>query len=131
MPSNDSPASDRRLVLRWCAAAPLALLAACSAVPSVGLQAPKLSFRDLTVREANLQQVRFDLIVDAENPNAIELPITGLRFTLELAGQTIAQGRSADPQVVLPRQATRSVTLALVARNADLLAAMRRLPAAP
>jgi LEA14-like dessication related protein len=130
MPSNDSPDSDRRLALLWAAAAPLALLVGCSVAPAIGLQAPKLSFRDLTVRDANLQQVRFDLIVDAENPNAIDLPITGLRFTLELAGQAIAQGRSADTQVILPSRATRSVTLALVARNADLMAAIRRLPAA-
>jgi hypothetical protein len=115
---------------RWLGAAAALALAGCDTLPRPGLKPPVLSFRDLAVREAGLQQIAFTLVIDAQNPNAIDLPISGLVFRLEIAGQELTRGAAADTKLVLPRQATSAVNLEMSARTADLLALMRRLPGA-
>ena len=115
---------------RWLGAAAALVMTGCDTLPRPGLKPPVLSFRDLSVREAGLQQIAFTLVVDAQNPNGIDLPISALVFRLEIAGQELARGAAADTRLVLPRHATRAVNLELNARTSDLLALIRRLPGA-
>jgi len=113
---------------RWLFAVPLMLALGCGALPPANLKAPELGFRNLEVRDVGLERVRFDLIVDVRNPNAVDVPITGLNFVLELNGQETARGAAADPTFVLPAKGTRQVPLAFSARTSELLGVIRRLP---
>ena len=138
MPSPASPGSELRLIgrsrRRLLARAPALLLApalvvlGCGALPPRNLKPPVLTFRDLEVRDVGLERVRFNLIVDVNNPNEVDVPVTDLNFVLELNGQETARGAAADRTFVLPASGTRQVPLAFSARTSDLLDVVRRLP---
>jgi LEA14-like dessication related protein len=123
--SKRQPMSTMR---RWLVLAPVLLVLGCGVLPPPNLKAPVLTFRDLEVRDVGLERVRFNLIVDVSNPNAVDVPVTGLNFVLELNGQETARGAAADPSFVLPGSGTRQVPLEFSARTADLLDVVRRLP---
>lgn len=126
--SPDSRGSERADRRRWLAGLAALAAGACGALPPLNLKSPTLSFRDLQVRDVGLETVRFDLIVDAHNPNEVDVPITGLNVGLDVLGTELARGAAAEQRLVLPKGATRTVPLAFSARTADLLAVLRRLP---
>lgn len=80
-----------------------ALLAACA---YTHLQQPTLSIVDLDLVKGDLfrQQLRVRLRV--QNPNDIALPVRGLSYDVELAGQAFAHGDSVGDFVVPARGET-------------------------
>lgn len=67
--SKRQPMSTMR---RWLVLAPV-LLVLGQVLPPPNLKAPVLRFRDLEVRDVGLERVRFHLIVDVSNPNAVDV----------------------------------------------------------
>ncbi len=100
----------------------------CNALPPRGLKPPTLIFRELSIKDASLEQVRFTLIIDANNPNDVDLPIRELNCVLELGGREIARGAARESAFVLPGAGSREVPLDFSARTGEILSVLRRLP---
>ncbi len=115
----------RRLSL---AAAALPALAACSAFPPPDLKTPKLAFGSLSVPRIGLSEVDFLLTVVADNPNDLEVPLSNIRFDLDLFGQAFASGGTREPRLTLPRLGSREVPIEFTvptSRLVDLISRVR------
>jgi len=128
-PSATLPARSREPVRsrpRLLAAAGLALAAAaCGLVPPIGLQAPKVTVADLSIRSLGLKEIRFALLLDARNPNDVDVPLSNLRFDLDLLGRPFASGAALEPTVTLAAGATRSVPIEFAVPTSRLLEVLR------
>lgn len=120
----------RRTWLAGAAAGALApWLAACSVVPPLDLRAPRLEVADLSIVDLGLSQLRFAVVVRADNPNDVDVPLTDLKFDLDLLGRPFASGIAAEPRLVLPRRAVRDVPIEFsvpTARLVDLVGLLTR-----
>jgi len=79
-------------------AAALALLGACASEPK--LEPPQVAIAGLQVTSAEVWMQHFKVRLHLHNPNDRELPVKGLEYTIEVAGQPFASGSSADSFVV-------------------------------
>ncbi|UCE31065.1 MAG: LEA type 2 family protein [Burkholderiales bacterium] len=113
--------SRRRLL----SAIGLGALAGCGLVPPANLQSPRLTFSGFDLKSIGLEEVRFRLIVEADNPNAVDIPLSNLAFELELLGQPFAKGRSELDRIELPRRGSRAVPIEFTVRTVDLLDLLR------
>ena len=86
----------RRIFLA--AAAALPLLSGCSVLPK--LEAPHLSVVALKIQSADIFSQRLQLRMRVQNPNARELPVEGISYTVELDGAELGQGLTNQPFVV-------------------------------
>ncbi|MBU2053782.1 MAG: LEA type 2 family protein [Proteobacteria bacterium] len=75
------------------------LLAGCAGMM---LQSPSVTLAGMEVLEATLFEQRFAFKLRVQNPNAMEIPITGLSFSVELNNQPFAKGVSDKPVTVPP-----------------------------
>ena len=88
--------SVRLLFVAACAV----LLAACSTVGSK-LEAPKLELLGVQMLSTDMFAQRFKVRLRVDNPNDIELPVTGLEFTVIMAGDRFAEGMGSE-EFLLP-----------------------------
>jgi LEA14-like dessication related protein len=76
-----------------------ALLIACSSlVPH--LETPKLSIVNVEVLKSELWEQRMKVRMRVQNPNDRALPIKGLSYVVDVAGQEFAHGVSAESFIV-------------------------------
>lgn len=122
------PDPHRRDWLVHVAAAALASgLAACNVVPPLDLRAPKLEVADVSILDVGLSQLRFAVVVRADNPNDVDVPLTDLKFDLDLLGRPFASGIAAEPRLVLPRRAARDVPVEFTVPTIRLVELVGRL----
>ena len=81
-------------------AACAALIAACSSMPS-NLKAPTCELVGVQILSTDMFAQRFKVRLRVDNPNDIELPVTGLEFTVFMAGDRFAEGMGNE-QFLLP-----------------------------
>lgn len=114
-------------------AATIALgLGACGALlPPADLKAPALSFSDLSIDSVTLQRVRLTVTIATSNPNAVDIPLSDLRFDFALFGQQVAQGSVPQPSFTLPANGTLSLPVSLSIASADLRALLSQLARGP
>jgi LEA14-like dessication related protein len=82
-------------------AGPALGLAGC-ALFAPHVQHPNLSVVGVEVADAQLLEQRFRVRVRVQNPNDRALPVRGLSFTMELAGEDFGYGESANAFTVPP-----------------------------
>jgi LEA14-like dessication related protein len=70
------------------------LLVACAGL-GTKLETPKISFVGIKALDANYFEQRLEVRLRVRNPNQLELPVRGLDFDMELAGESFAHGISA------------------------------------
>jgi LEA14-like dessication related protein len=87
-------------VLVACAA--LALLAGCSPLGQK-LESPDLSLVGIQMLSTDMFAQKFKVRVLVKNPNAIEIPVRGIDYTIILMGDSFAEGVSSD-RFMLPAQ---------------------------
>jgi LEA14-like dessication related protein len=90
-----------RIVQLALAALVAALLGACVLAPR--LAAPKLSIAGVQVVSGELWVQHLKIRMHVHNPNDRELPVQGLEYTIEIAGEEFASGESAASFVVPAR----------------------------
>lgn len=118
------PGLARRKVLAGAAAALVAtLVAGCSSMPPLSVEAPEVRLASLTLREATLDAQRFSVGLLVRNPNAVPIPIEQVRFSARLAGGGTLQGRSVEPFTLAPG-GTETVQLDV---DSDLVSSLSRL----
>ena len=76
------------------AAAAALLLTGCSAL-APRLETPELSIVNVELLKGDLWEQRMRVRMRVQNPNDRALPIKGLSYTLEVAGERLASGVSA------------------------------------
>lgn len=109
----------------------LAALDACSTV-SITPQAPRLEFKDVTLAPGTrLGDLRLLLTVQAHNPNRYDLPITRLRFEIEVMDQPLASGAAREEKLVLPASQSRDVAFEIALPTRRLLDVIRMASRAP
>lgn len=64
------------------------------------LEKPELSIVGVQVVDAQFMAQRFNVKVRVRNPNDRELPITGIEYTMQVAGEDFGRGMSAKSFVV-------------------------------
>jgi LEA14-like dessication related protein len=72
----------------------MGLLAGCAAF-APKLEAPKLSIVGIEVQKTDLFEQRLKVRLRVQNPNDRELPVQGITYRMEVAGEDFAQGASA------------------------------------
>src|SRR5262249_49778317 len=78
----------------------LALLIVASVLPGCALFVPKLEMPALSIvgvelERGDLFEQHLKVRMRVDNPNARELPVKGLSYTLEIGGEQLAHGESA------------------------------------
>lgn len=107
-------------------------LAGCNTfLPPSNLQAPAMSFSDLSIESVTLQQVRLTVTIATSNPNPIDMPLSDLRFDFALLGQQVVQGSVPQPSFTLPANGTLYVPVSLSIATADLRSMLSRLMRGP
>lgn len=61
------------------------------------LEKPVLNIIDFRVMEARLLEQRYCLVFRVQNPNSIDLPVTGVHYALRLEGEDFANGVNSKP----------------------------------
>ena len=87
-----------RTVTTGLVAALAALLPACATAPK--LEPPKVSVAGLQIVSGELWVQHLKLRLHVHNPNDRDLPVKGLEYTVEVAGQALGSGSSAESFVV-------------------------------
>jgi LEA14-like dessication related protein len=87
--------SARTLFVAACAM----LLAACSTMPS-NLVPPSVEVVGVQMMSTDMFAQRFKLRMLVNNPNDLELPITGLEYTVLMLGDRFAEGMSNEAFVL-------------------------------
>ena len=128
-------------VSRLSAAAPLAaLLVAAGALLAAGcaslvpkLETPKLEVVGVELLDAQFTQQRFNVTMRVQNPNDRELPIRGLSYSMQLAGEQFGTGQS-DKAFTVPAlgeaEFTMTVTTNLATSLLKILPKLERSPEA-
>lgn len=104
-------------------------LAACGLVPPPGLQAPEVHGAQIAVRRIGRDEIRFLLTLDTANPNDVRVPLSGLRFDLDLLGQPFATGQALESTVELAPKARTAVPIEFSVPTSRLLSILRELRA--
>jgi LEA14-like dessication related protein len=89
----------------------LALAAGLSAC-TPHLERPQFTLLSVTASELRFDEQRFKVRVHVMNPNGIELPVTALHCTVELAGTSFGEGELTAP-VTVPAHGGNDVELGL------------------
>jgi Late embryogenesis abundant protein len=59
---------------------------------------------EIGLRDFGLSEVRFEVLLEARNPNDVDVPLTNMRADLELFGTPFATDAVPASTVYLPRQ---------------------------
>jgi len=71
----------------------VALLSACAALQTQ-LERPNIGLVDLDLQQVGLLEQRFVITLNVQNPNGIAIPVRGMSYALQIAGQDFARGVS-------------------------------------
>ncbi len=102
---------------------PIVVLAAAAALPSraaAELEAfvpPTLAMRSCSVERIELEGAKLLARYEVANPNAYDLELAGVRYTVEVDGKAVADGASAEP-VRIPARGSAPISLPVEVRFA-------------
>jgi LEA14-like dessication related protein len=82
----------------------------CSVIPPLNLKSPELAFSDLSVSEFNFEKVKFVVTVAAQNPNDVDIPLSNMKFDLNLLESPIGTGKALK-DINLPKKGTTQVPI--------------------
>ncbi|MBK7403296.1 MAG: LEA type 2 family protein [Phycisphaerales bacterium] len=94
----------------------LVLLLAGAIVPiggCSGTASPRAVVTDASIRERSAEAAVVEFVLEAANPNDVELPIRDITYTLSLDGREVFSGRR-EAMVTMPREETQRVTIPAV-----------------
>jgi LEA14-like dessication related protein len=127
-PADRFPARRRLALAAACVAlAAGGLASGCAWAPPPGMIPPSLSVSEFVIRDVGRDEVRFALTLQAQNPNNYQVPVTDLRFELDLLGRPFASGNAVQRKVVLAPNATQPVPVEFTVPTSRLVAFVRDL----
>ena len=99
------------------------VLAGCATVQSP-LESPHVSLIDLRLLSATLFEQRYALKIRVQNPNPVELPISGMDFRLDINDVELGRGVS-DKSVTVPAYGEEVFEINLVSNFARIVNQIR------
>ena len=75
------------------------ILSGCATMQSP-LEAPHVTLTDLRMLDMTLFEQRYGLKIRVQNPNPVDLPITGMNFRLDINDAELGRGVSGQPVTV-------------------------------
>ena len=123
LPSRPAHVRSRRTAMKRLATIMSAAIVAggCNSLPPPDLRTPRLEVADVSIRDVGLSELRFAVIVRADNPNDVDIPLTNLTFDLDVLDRPFASGIAVQPRVVLPRLARSDVPIEFTVPTMRLL----------
>ncbi len=76
------------------------VLAGCSGLPRYGMEPLSVTLADVRPSQLGLLEQEFLMKIRVQNPNAMDLPLRGVAFDVELNGMHFAKGVSRQEGVV-------------------------------
>lgn len=67
---------------------------------------PKLSYKSVRPRDLSFRSITLDFDFELQNPYAVGMKLVSLDYRLEVDGNPLLQGKSAEPITVAPKQAS-------------------------
>ncbi len=123
---------SRRVAIRLAATLCVLGSSACGALlPPADLKPPTVSVEDLSIESVSLERVRFTVRIATQNPNAIDIPLSNVRFDLSVLGQQVAQGAVTEQRFTLPAHGRREVPIGFTVSASDLRALASRIVLGP
>lgn len=105
----------------------VSLLGGCAMVKKYSdMKPPRVTLSNLSVLDMTLFEQRFQVALRLQNPNDFALPITGLDYELQLAGQEFAHGVTTE-RITIPANGEVVVQLPVVTNLMDSVNLVRRL----
>lgn len=101
----------------------LALAPGCA---SLNVKKPTASVRSASVADLTQQGMTVNFAVDVNNPNAVEIPLTGARYKLALGGVQVLDNE-ARTEAAIPANGSAPVTLPVRLTFQNLLSAQQAL----
>ncbi|OIP48864.1 MAG: hypothetical protein COZ12_02540 [Deltaproteobacteria bacterium CG_4_10_14_3_um_filter_60_8] len=92
------------------------------------LEAPHVSLADVRLRDSTLFEQRYVLFLRIQNPNTFAIPVQGLQYNLDLAGEPFAQGL-ADKGVEIPAMGSAILEVEAVSTTVALVKQLQRMGA--
>lgn len=105
----------------------LNLFSACANIPPIGLKSPSLSFSELSIKDISFSDIKFQVVVKADNPNDVDIPLSNLKFDLNLLGQAFATGQGASNNLTLARKVSSDVPINFTIPTVQLIDTVRKL----
>jgi LEA14-like dessication related protein len=116
------------IILRCLAIAALVLMtqgSGCSYIPPMNLKSPELAFSDLSISDISLEKVKFVVTVAAQNPNDVDIPLSNMKFDLNLMETSVATG-AALKDVSLPKKGSADVPIEFTVGTSQLLGLLKQ-----
>jgi LEA14-like dessication related protein len=110
---------------RWVAWVVTAWIAAGCSLVAPKFERPDVSIAGIELVSGNLFEQDFLVRLNVQNPNARELPVTGLHVELNVAGERLASGVSNRPFVV-PAHGSTQFDMTITANMALALLKLRQ-----
>jgi hypothetical protein len=98
-----------------------AVLAGCASVPPPNLKAPELSITHVSLARLGFETTRFEVLIEAWNPNAEDLPLSDVRLDLSLMGIALGSGTLPTDQLLLAGTTATRVPVTFAIPTARLL----------
>jgi LEA14-like dessication related protein len=97
----------------------------CNVIPPMNLKSPELAFSDLSISEFNFEKVKFVVTVAAKNPNDVDIPLTNMKFDLNLLDTAVGKG-AALKDINLPKKGMSEVPVEFVISTSQLLGLLKQ-----
>jgi LEA14-like dessication related protein len=104
----------------------LILLVACGSLPPANLQPPDVGVSNLSLTDIGLDRLRFQVLLETRNPNAVDVPLTNVRLDLTVFDVTLAHGMVVERQVTLPAGGSLQVPVEFTVPTSRLLDVLDR-----
>ena len=101
------------------------ILSGCAAMQAP-LEPPHVTLTDLRILDMTLFEQRYGLKIRIQNPNPIDLPITGMNFELDINDAELGRGVS-DRQVTVPAYGEAVMEINLISNLARIIDQIRGL----
>jgi len=104
----------------------LVLLAACGSLPPANLQPPDVGVSNVALTDIGLDRLRFQVLLETRNPNAVDVPLTNVRLDLTVFDVALAHGTVVERQVTLPAGGSLQVPVEFTVPTSRLLDVLDR-----
>ena len=104
----------------------LVLLAACGSLPPANLLPPDVAVSNLALTDIGLDRLRFQVLLETRNPNAVDVPLTNVRLDLTVFDVALAHGTVVERQVTLPAGGSLQVPVEFTVPTSRLLDVLDR-----
>jgi LEA14-like dessication related protein len=113
------------LVVSGCLLSLAAVQFGCNVIPPANLKSPEMTFSDLSISEFNFEKVKFVVTMAAKNPNDTDIPLSNMKFNLNLLETAVGTG-AALKDINLPKMGTSEVPIEFTIGTNQLLSILKQ-----